>query len=240
VDARVDAQIDVAAWRSVMRRERLAVLLARGRTEARGPIARFSTTQVVLGLGAGMFGTYLTIYFVRDLHATTAYFGTLTSAVTVLLAGAALLAAPLAERFGKLRLAVLAQLVSVPFLFAIGVFPVLAIASLMYALHTICMNVASPPLSAFYMESVPARQRGLASSVYNGAYQGAIAVGALIGGPLSDAGGNRWLFVIASPLYVISVLLLALWFARPGAVASGDAASSNAEREPAVETAPGG
>jgi MFS family permease len=241
---RAGGLVDMAAWRDARRgvaqrtrqerdtwracwRERLAALIARALSTAHSPIARFSTTQVVLGLGAGMFGTYLTIYFVRDLHATTAYFGTLTSAVTVLLAGAALLSAPLAARYGKLWLAVAAQLVSVPFLLALGVFPILAIASLMYALHTVCMNVANPALSAFYMETVPAWRRGLASSVYNGAYQGAIAVGALIGGPISDAGGNRWLFVVASPLYVVSVLLLALWFARPGAVASGEV-----EREP--------
>ena len=42
---------------------------------------------------------------------------------TVLLAGAALLSAPLAARFGKLRLAIVAQALSLPFLIVLGVAP---------------------------------------------------------------------------------------------------------------------
>jgi MFS family permease len=180
------------------------------------PIARFSVTQALLGLGAGIFAPFINLYFVNTLGARTEFFGALTSVLTVLLAVAGLCSAPLAERYGKVRLVVVAQLCSLPFLLALGAFPVLALCSAAYLVRGACMYVADPALGSFYMEAVPARQRGLASSVYNGTWQGAWAVGALLGGPISDAGGARWLFFLATPLYAASIFLLALWFLRPG------------------------
>ena len=84
-------------------RERARLLTNEGKLLARGPIGRFSASQVFIGLGAGLFFPFLSIYFVNELGATTAQFGVLSSIQTVLLAGAALLSAPLAARFGKLR-----------------------------------------------------------------------------------------------------------------------------------------
>lgn len=197
------------------RRKRAGKLLRWLRQEARGPMLRFTASQALLALGAGIFAPYINIYFVRDLHASTAYYGALSSALTIALAGAALLAAPLAERFGKLWLPLVAEVCSLPFLILLGAAPALAIASAAYLVRGFLMNMGSPALSTFYMEAVREGQRGLASSVYNGVWQGVWAFGAVIGGPISDAGGNRLLFFIAAPLYATSILLLAVWFLRP-------------------------
>src|SRR5262249_6824446 len=106
------------------RRERLRIGVRATWREARGPIGRFTVSQLFVALGAGLFFPFLSIYFVNELGATTAQFGVLSSIQTVLLAGAALLAAPLAARFGKLRLAVVAQTLSLPFLIVLGVTPI--------------------------------------------------------------------------------------------------------------------
>ncbi len=202
------------------RRERVPKLLARARIEARGPIVRFTASQAFLALGAGIFAPYVNIYFVRQLHASTPYYGALSSSLTIVLAVAALFAAPLAERFGKVRLAVVAQTCSLPFLIALGGAPGLVVASVAFLIRGFLMNVGSPALGTFYMEAVPQGRRGLASSVNNGVWQGVWALGAVIGGPISDAGGNRLLFFIAAPLYATSILLLAVWFLRPAKPAS--------------------
>jgi len=202
------------------RQERVPQLLARARIEARGPIARFTAAQAFLALGAGIFAPYVNIYFVRQLHATTAYYGALSSSLTIVLAVAVLFAAPLAERFGKVRLAVVAQTCSLPFLIALGAAPALIVASVAFLIRGFLMNVGSPALGTFYMEAVPQGKRGLASSVNNGVWQGVWALGAVIGGPISDAGGTRLLFFIAAPLYATSIFLLAVWFLRPAKPAS--------------------
>ncbi|HEY7019945.1 MAG TPA: MFS transporter, partial [Ktedonobacterales bacterium] len=129
-----------------------------------------------------------------------------------LLAGAALLSAPLAARFGKLRLAIVAQTLSLPFLIVLGVSPLLSIAAVAYLARASLMNLGAPGLQAYYMEAVPEGRRGLASSVYNGVWQGAWALGALIGGSLISLAGYGSVFLVAAVCYTASILLLAWWF----------------------------
>jgi MFS family permease len=194
------------------RRERLRVGARATWREARGPIGRFSVSQLFIGLGAGLFFPFLSIYFVNELGATTAQYGVLSSVQTVLLAGAALLSAPLAARFGKLRLAIVAQTLSLPFLIALGVTPLLGVAAVASLARASLMNLGSPGLQAYYMEVVPEGRRGLASSVYNGVWQGAWALGALIGGSLISLAGYGSVFLVAAVSYATSILLLTWWF----------------------------
>jgi MFS family permease len=193
-------------------RERWRLLTATGWREARGPIGRFTVSQLFIALGAGLFFPFLSIYFVNELGATTAQFGVLSSIQTVLLAGAALLAAPLAARFGKLRLAIVTQALSLPFLIVLGVAPLLGVAAVAFLMRSSLMNLGSPGLQAYYMEAVPEGRRGLASSVYNGVWQGTWALGALLGGSLITLAGYGSLFLVAAVCYATSILLLAWWF----------------------------
>jgi MFS family permease len=206
-------------------RERLRLLTTAGWREACGPIGRFTVSQLFVALGAGLFFPFLSIYFVNELGATTAQFGVLSSIQTVLLAGAALLAAPLAARFGKLRLAIVAQTLSLPFLIVLGVAPILGVAAVAFLLRSSLMNLGSPGLQAYYMEAVPEGRRGLASSVYNGVWQGTWALGALLGGSLITLAGYGSLFLVAAVCYAASILLLAWWF--------GGARRHEASAEPA-------
>ena len=207
----VAAQAAKMGWR-----ERAGLLINEGKLLARGPIGRFSASQVFIGLGAGLFFPFLSIYFVNELGATTAQFGVLSSIQTVLLAGAALLSAPLAAGFGKLRLAIVAQALSLPFLIVLGAAPILSIAAVAYLARASLMNLGAPGLQAYYMEAVPEGRRGLASSVYNGVWQGAWALGALIGGSLISLAGYGSVFLVAAVCYAASILLLAWWFGGAG------------------------
>ncbi len=193
-------------------RERARRLAMEGWREARGPIGRFSASQMFIGLGAGLFFPFLSIYFVNELGLTTRQYSVLSSVQTVLLAGAALLSVPLAARFGKLRLAIVVQAASLPFLIALGVAPVVGIAAVAYLTRAALMNLGAPGLQAYYMEAVPEGRRGLASSVYNGVWQGAWALGALIGGSLIAIAGYGSVFLGAAMCYTASILLLAWWF----------------------------
>lgn len=186
--------------------------MRRIRAIAFGPIGRFSLTQAFVGAGAGLFGPYINIYFVKVLGASTAVYGTLASALTILLAAGSLLIVPFADRLGKIRSAVLAQLSSLPFLLAIGLAPTLLIAAVAFLIRGPLMNAAGPPLQAYYMETVPTEQRVLASGVYNVSWQLAWSVGAGIGGVLINASGYPPVFIVAAVLYAVSTFLVALWF----------------------------
>jgi MFS family permease len=177
---------------------------------------RFSTTQVVLGFGAGLIFPYVNLYFVNTLGTTVAFYGVLSAALSVVVAFTSLLAAPLAARFGNMRIAIGVQLLSIPFLLAVGVAPWLWIISLAYLVRGGLMAINSPPLQTFLMEAVDKDQRVLASSVYNISFQAAWALGAGVGGWLITVLGSHLPFLVAGPFYAISALLLLLWFAPEG------------------------
>jgi predicted MFS family arabinose efflux permease len=202
-------------------RKRLSLALAAIRTVAAGTIGRFAVTQGLLGFGAGLFFPYINLYFKERLGASPEFIGVLSATGAVVIAVASLLAAPLSVRFGKVRLAVAAQLTSLIFLFTVGAIPLLLVASAALLTRSFCMTLTGPPLLTYYMEAVPERARVLASSVQNVTYQMVWAVGAGAGGLLiaSPQLGFASVFFAAIPFYAASALLIALWFG--GQQASG-------------------
>jgi MFS family permease len=195
-------------------RMRLGTWVASARSVAEGLIGRFAATQALLGFGAGIFFPFVNLYFVKRLGASTSYVGVLTAALALVVAGGSLLAAPLAQRVGRLRVAVGMQVASLPFLLALGAFPIIWLASLTYLIRGSLMAVNAPPLQTFLMEAVPEESRVLASSAYNVSFQVAWALGAAFGGLLVGWSGYRITFVAAAPFYALSALLLTVWFAR--------------------------
>lgn len=183
------------------------------RATATGIIGRFSLTQALNGFGAGLWFPYVSLYFVNGLHRSPAYFGALSAVLSVVAALASLLAAPLADRYGKVRTSIVVQFCSLPCLLAIGGIPLVGVASAAYLLRGFFMTITGPPLQTFLMESVPTERRVIASSVYNVAFQVAWALGAGLGGIIASV-SLRLPFIVAAPFYLLSALLMVAWFAR--------------------------
>ncbi len=224
------AQPAMSRWLTLPSREQLAGWMGSVRDGARGVIGRFTLSQSLLGFGAGLWFPYISLYIVNHLGASTAFYGVLTSVLTVLMALAALLSAPLADRFGVIPTAVLPYLLSLPFLLAIGLFPAVAAVSTAYLLRGTLVNLAGPAVTTFLMGAVPERSRVVANGAYNVSYQIAWALGAQVGGLVVVAAGYQLLFLLAAPCYAASALLLALWFWRtpsPADVLARDEASSH-------------
>jgi MFS family permease len=217
-------------------RARVAAWLPEARAVATGLIGRFSFSQMLIGLGAGLVFPFLNIYFVYHLHATTAIYGALTSAVTASLALVSLISAPLADRFGQLRLAVVAQVASLPFMILMGAVPILWVVGVAYVVRAALINTGSAPEQAWLMDATSPERRVLASNVYNASWQGAWAVGAALGGGLiTISGGYSLPFYIAATLYAISALLMIRWLlpkraGRPSALKTELAESLTARK----------
>jgi MFS family permease len=211
--ARVAPGAWLGAW---LRREDWRATARQVRGVANGPIGRFAATQSILGFGAGLFGPYVALYFVSALGASVAFFGALSSALTILLAVGSLAIVPLAARLGKIRAAVATQALSLPFLLTLGLAPTLAVAAVALLIRGPLMNASGPALQAYLMDRTAPQQRVLASGVYNVSWQVAGALGAGVGGVLIARLGYHSVFVSAAALYAVSITLVALWFGRPG------------------------
>jgi MFS family permease len=219
--------VSVGAW--------LRQGLTQARATAQGIIGRFSVTQSLVGFGAGLFFPYVNLYVVNQLGGTTQFFGALSAVYTISLAVAALISAPLAGHFGRIRMPVVAQLCSLPFLLVMGIVPVLSVVAGGYLIRGFLMGLPNAPLQAYLMETVPDRTRVVASSVYNVSFQVAGAAGAGAGGLIIAHSGYRASFFVAAPFYAASAFLLAVWFggrakARGAAEPTAGEESNNDER----------
>lgn len=206
------------------------------RVIATGLIGRFTLTQAFVGFGAGLFGPYVNIYFVKVLGASTALYSELAAALAVLLAVASLLIVPVAARIGKIRAAVVTQLSSLPFLVALGLAPSLAVAAVAFLIRGPLMNAGGPALQAYFMESVSTDRRVIASSVLNVSLQIAALLGAGAGGLLIAGAGYHAAFLGAAALYTLSALLVLFWFGRSPAQPRPIAPSSPASVGPHART----
>ena len=173
-----------------------------------GQLVLLSLTQVLIGLGAGLFIPYFNIYFVQHLHASSALFGVVDGSATAITALFTLAAPWLAMRVGKVNTIALTQLASIPLLLTIGLTDVLPLAAVLYLFRYGLMDMSNGVFQVFSMEEVPEQRRGLANSSYQASFQVAWALSASLGGLIIVHLGYPPIFMLAVVCYLLSVGVL--------------------------------
>jgi len=195
-----------AAIQRAVRREPWHVL--------RSPTLLLSLTQVLIGLGAGLFIPYFNIYFVQHLHASSALFGLIDGSATAMVALFTLCAPWLATRVGKVNTIALTELASIPLLLAIGLTNILPLAVVLYLFRYSLMDMSTGIFQVFSMEAVPKDRRGLANSSYQAAFQVPWALAAPLGGLVIVHLGYPPIFITAAVCYLLSITVLWGCFGR--------------------------
>src|SRR5215472_1268104 len=183
-------------------------------TVLRSSIFLLSLTQLLIGLGAGLFIPYFNVYFVQRLHTSSALFGLIDGGATAITALLTLAAPLLALRLGKVNTIVLTQLASIPLLLTIGLTGTLGFAALLYLFRQGLMDMSNGIFQTFSMEAVPQQHRGLANSSYQASFQVAWALTAPLGGLIIVQLGYPPIFVTAAACYLLSIAILWTCFRR--------------------------
>jgi MFS family permease len=183
-------------------------------TVLRSSIFLLSLTQLLIGLGAGLFIPYFNVYFVQHLHASSALFGLIDGGATAITALLTLAAPLLALRLGKVNTIVLTQLASIPLLLTIGLTGILGLAALLYLFRQGLMDMSNGIFQVFSMEAVSRQHRGLANSSYQASFQVAWALTAPLGGLIIVRLGYPPIFVAAAVCYLLSICILWTCFGR--------------------------
>jgi MFS family permease len=122
--------------------------------------------------------------------------------------GIGLLIAPaLADRFGKIRVVVITQALSVPFLFMLGFSPIFALSAIAYYIRLALMNMSSPVYQTFVMERVDEQGRAMVASLVSMASNFGWAFSPTISGWIQDNYGFQPAFAGTIILYIISIFL---------------------------------
>jgi MFS family permease len=188
--------------------QRWTLVSAMNMSILRSPIFLLSLTQVLIGLGAGLFIPYFNIYFVQHLHASSALFGLIDGSATAMVALFTLCAPWLAARVGKVNTIALTELASIPLLLAIGLVGILPLAAVLYLFRYGLMDMSMGIFQVFSMEAVPKDRRGLANSSYQAAFQVSWALAAPLGGLVIVHLGYPPIFIAAAVCYLLSIVVL--------------------------------
>jgi MFS family permease len=174
----------------------------------RSPIFLLSLTQVLIGLGAGLFIPYFNLFFVQYLHASSALFGLIDGSATAMTALFTLLAPWLALRIGKVYTIALTELASIPLLLIIGLTNLLPLAAILYLFRYGLMDMSNGIFQVFSMEAVPQDRRGVANSSYQASFQVPNALAAPLGGLMIVHVGYPPIFIAAAVCYLLSIAVL--------------------------------
>ncbi|MSQ43904.1 MAG: MFS transporter [Chloroflexi bacterium] len=188
--------LDKVSWASVIRDPIVRLILA-----------RFVLTDGLIRLGGNLIVPFFSVYFVRELGASEAWFGTLRVIERSIEVIAMLAIAPVASRFGPVATIALSQLASVPMLLGLGFAPSLGIASGIFLIRGTLMEMTVPLRDNFMMDRLPPGSRATVSAAVL-LFGYAIAFFSVrVGGQMVQVGHRDYTYMISGALYTISAVL---------------------------------
>ena len=172
-----------------------------------GIIAKFSSANLLIGLGAGLIIPLIPTWFLLRFNATDAFSGPLLAVTYIVMGLAAGLSPRISKRFGLVGGIVLTQLLSTLFLIAMPFSPTPEAAASLYVVRSTLMNMASPLSDSFIMNLIAEDERATASSFNAVIWRLPNAASTVVGGSLLNAGNLSSPFYLCAGLYMMSVLL---------------------------------
>jgi MFS family permease len=171
-------------------------------------LAYLAIPPMVVGMGAGMTIPFLNLYFKTRFSLSSNNIGLLFALAQLFTIGGALLAPLLARKFGKIKMVILAQIVSLPFLFMLGISYYLPLAVSAFLIRNALMNMTAPVSSNFSMEAVHPDDRSITSGLLSLAWLFTWGITANVGGYLIEKTGDYIIpFAFTMLFYILSSYL---------------------------------
>jgi len=191
-----------------------------------GKLTRLILPLLITSVGAGMIMPFMNVFF-RNVHKLSDASIGILFAWGSLAMGIGLLLAPfLAERFGKIRVVVASQGLSIPFLALLGFSPLFPVAAVAYYVRLVLMNMSGPVYTTFTMENVDPESRAMVASLSTMASNFGWAFSPTLSGYFQVNYGFGPSFAVTILFYIVSVVLYYVWFwgkKRPTAGEEGTA-----------------
>ena len=183
-----------------------------GLKHLRGRFARVAVANVLIGFGAAMSIHNIDYYFSAKYGVTSAQLGSIFGLQQLFMAALMTVMPRLADRAGgPLRVYLAVSYSSIPLLVAMTLTDSFALASALYLVRSILMNVANPLFNAFVMRLVPRELRGTASALLSLSWTLPAGGGRAVGGYLLDIDLELPLRLTAV-LYTVALTYIALEF----------------------------
>jgi MFS family permease len=172
-----------------------------------GVIVKFSSANLMIGLGAGLIIPLIPTWFYLRFNETDVFSGPLIAASNIIMGLTAMVSPSVARRIGLVRGIVTTQSLSTIFLLAIPLSPTALVAAPLYVVRAVLMNMSSPLSDTFLMNMIAEDERATASSFNVIIWRLPNAASTVIGGSLLNTGNLSLPFYLCATLYIMSVTL---------------------------------
>jgi MFS family permease len=130
-----------------------------------GILTKLLLPMFITSIGAGLIMPFMNIFFSNVHKQPDPVIGTLMAWGSLAMGIGLILAPAFADRYGKIRVVVFSQAISIPFLILLGFSPLFGLSALAYFVRLTLMNMSSPVYQTFVMEQVDADSRAMVASL---------------------------------------------------------------------------
>lgn len=169
----------------------------------------------VTSLGAGLLMPFMNVFYRNVYKISDGQIGGLFAVGSLAMAFGLLLAPPLAERYGKMKVVVVSQALSIPFLAIMGFSPWFGLSALAYLVRLMLMNMSNPVYQTFVMEQVDEEARATVASLVSMSWNFGWAFSPSVSGWLQVNFGFTPIYLGTMFSYVVAIYLYWRFFGRP-------------------------
>jgi len=179
-----------------------------------GLLTKLLLPMFVVSIGAGLIMPFMNIFFSNVHQQPDPVIGTMFAWGAMAMGVGLILAPAFADRFGKIKVVVFSQLLSLPFLALLGFSPVFSLSALAYFVRLTLMNMSSPVYQTFVMEQVDDESRATVASLNSMVNSFGRAFSPVISGWLQVNYGFGPPFIGTMIMYVTSISMYYFFFLK--------------------------
>jgi MFS family permease len=179
-----------------------------------GLLTKLLLPMFVTSIGAGLIMPFMNIFFSSVHQQPDPVIGTIFAWSSLAMGIGLILAPAFADRYGKIRVVVFSQALSIPFLILLGFSPLFGLSALAYFVRLALMNMSSPVYQTFVMEQVDADSRAMVASLNSMVNSFGRAFSPVASGWLQVNYGFGPPFAGTIIMYVISIMMYYVFFLR--------------------------
>lgn len=170
-----------------------------------GMLTKLLLPMFITSIGAGLIMPFMNIFFSNVHNQPDPVIGTMFAWGSLAMGVGLILAPAFADRFGKIKVVVYTQAISIPFLVLLGFSPVYELSALAYFVRLTLMNMSSPVYQTFVMEQVDADSRAMVASLNSMVHSFGRAFSPVVSGWLQVNYGFGPSFLGTITLYVVAI-----------------------------------
>jgi MFS family permease len=175
-----------------------------------GLIGKLVGPMLIIALGAGLVMPFMNVFFRTVHNQSDQVIGSLFAWGSLAMGLGLLVAPALADRYGKIKVVVFTQGLSIPFLIILGFAPVFWMSAGAYYIRLALMNMSTPVYETFVMEQVDSSSRALVASLTSMSWSFGWAFSPSISGSLQVRYGFDPPFIGTITMYIIAIAMM--WF----------------------------